>query len=370
VSVKDPKAAQAQYRITVHTSDIKFAGTDANVSCQLFGEMEGKLISTERFALSNAKNNFERGQVDVFNITLPNVGEVRRLLIGHDNSGVGSDWHLNNIELLCATTGQHCRFYYNGWLSKDEPPYKLEVELFPEGSDKPPLCRYTITTYTSDLRGAGTDANVSAIVFGDKGQTPSTKLESSHNNFERGQRDEFVIESVDIGKITKLQIGHDDAGLAPAWHLSHVEVLSQATGQRVYFLGDQWLDKKLGTLSLTLEPSDAKGAKQVFKVSVQTGDVRGAGTDADISIILFGAGGMDSGELLLENSMNNFERGQLDEFKLDLGHLELGAVTKVEIGFSTSQSLGGKASALFGKQCESRSFDGALTSSITSHNTT
>lgn len=39
VSVRDPKAAKARYKVTVHTSDIKFAGTDANVQIELLGEM-------------------------------------------------------------------------------------------------------------------------------------------------------------------------------------------------------------------------------------------------------------------------------------------------------------------------------------------
>lgn len=47
--------------------------------------------------------------------------------------------------------------------------------------------RYEVITYTSDIRGAGTDANVTCILFGEQGQTPATKLENSKNNFERGQ---------------------------------------------------------------------------------------------------------------------------------------------------------------------------------------
>ena len=31
------------------------------------------------------------------------------------------------VEIFCVSTGQQARFYYNGWLSKDEPPYQLEV---------------------------------------------------------------------------------------------------------------------------------------------------------------------------------------------------------------------------------------------------
>lgn len=50
-----------------------------------------------------------------------------------------------------------------------------------------------------------------------------------------------------------------------------MEVVAQATGERYFFLADQWLEKKLGTLTLTLEPSNAKGAKQIYKVGTGTG---------------------------------------------------------------------------------------------------
>ena len=39
VAPKDERAVNAQYKISVHTSDIKYAGTDANVHIQIMGEM-------------------------------------------------------------------------------------------------------------------------------------------------------------------------------------------------------------------------------------------------------------------------------------------------------------------------------------------
>lgn len=39
VAPRDPKSAKAQYKVTVHTSDIKFAGTDANVFIDIQGDM-------------------------------------------------------------------------------------------------------------------------------------------------------------------------------------------------------------------------------------------------------------------------------------------------------------------------------------------
>ena len=42
-------------------------------------------------------------------------------------------------------------------------------------------------TYTGNVRGAGTDANVYITVFGKDGDSGQHKLNSSKNNFERGK---------------------------------------------------------------------------------------------------------------------------------------------------------------------------------------
>lgn len=44
-----------------------------------------------------------------------------------------------------------------------------------------------MVVYTSDLRGAGTDADVFLTIYGAKGDTGESKLDNSTNNFERGQ---------------------------------------------------------------------------------------------------------------------------------------------------------------------------------------
>ena len=56
-----------------------------------------------------------------------------------------------------------------------------------------------------------------------------------------------------------------------------------------------------------------------YQVSVKTGDVRGAGTDANVFIQLFGDKG-DTGKQQLrnaENSKNKFERGKTDKFNIE-----------------------------------------------------
>jgi hypothetical protein len=89
---------------------------------------------------------------------LPSLGTITKILIGHDNHGAGSAWHLASVEVVCISSAQSLMFHHNGWLSKSEPPYKTEVELLPvvaAGSDGLGLCRYSIVVYTSDIRGAG-----------------------------------------------------------------------------------------------------------------------------------------------------------------------------------------------------------------------
>lgn len=54
------------------------------------------------------------------------------------------------------------------------------------------LCRYMLTVHTSDVKGAGTDANVYTRIMGTDStgapcSTSLMKLESSKENFERGR---------------------------------------------------------------------------------------------------------------------------------------------------------------------------------------
>ena len=65
-----------------------------------------------------------------------------------------------------------------------------------------------------------------------------------------------------------------------------------------------------------------------YKVNVKTGDVMGAGTDANVFMVMFGENG-DSGELALKNSetyKDKFERNHVDVFSfkglLSLGELQ------------------------------------------------
>eukprot|EP00854_Cymbomonas_tetramitiformis_P003095 gene3095-3928_t len=340
VVVRDPNATKCDYKVEVHTSDVKFAGTDANVHVTLFGSKG----NSGKQALSNSKNNFERNMVDQFILKgLPNVGAIDRVLLGHDNSLPGAGWHVFQVEVFSINTGERVIFPVDRWFATDEEPYQCEQTLFPlkDGKVQGSLCDYQVNVHTSDIRFAGTDAEVSVTIFGTKDgqevQTATKVLANSKNNFERNMKDEFMLKLVDVGELTKVQIGHNAAGAGADWHLSHVEVHNKTTDVRATFWCDRWIDKENGLQAiLTAMRADTERCK--YKVVTFTSDIRGAGTDANVTIKLLGPN-LSSDLLALDNSKNNFERNMMDEFVVDCKNI--GEVTRVEIGHDGKYPLSG-----------------------------
>ena len=111
-------------------------------------------------------------------------------------------------------------------------------------------------------------------MFGDKGKTGEYQLDSSSNDFERGQTDVFSVETVDIGEIQRIRIGHDNAGLGAAWFLESVKIENTSTSKICNFLIKQWFDSHHGDKKIEREITpETKPGDDVFiyKVVVLTG---------------------------------------------------------------------------------------------------
>lgn len=87
--------------MVVKTSDIRGAGTDANVSLCIFGEHDGKMLDTGTHKLDNSANNFERGANDTFMIKSKDVGEVlKRVVVSQCSLGLhGREAAVYSIEV-------------------------------------------------------------------------------------------------------------------------------------------------------------------------------------------------------------------------------------------------------------------------------
>ena len=106
------------------------------------------------------------------------------------------------------------------------------------------VVQYEILVKTSDVRGAGTDANVHVIMYGadaDSGEIPLHIESDSGDKFERDALDVFVVNCLWIGDIKRLRIGHDAQGLGSGWHLERV-IVHDCLARSYFFPCNQWLD--------------------------------------------------------------------------------------------------------------------------------
>ncbi|XP_067939796.1 lipoxygenase homology domain-containing protein 1-like [Watersipora subatra] len=94
---KNEDDGEVLYEINVHTGNVPFAGTDANVKIQLYGDRcHSKAINLSEIR-GNYENSFEKNQTDIFQLKAANVGELKKIKIGHDNKGVAAGWYLEKV---------------------------------------------------------------------------------------------------------------------------------------------------------------------------------------------------------------------------------------------------------------------------------
>ena len=64
--------------------------------------------------------------------------------------------------------------------------------------------------------------------------------------FISGNMDDFKIEALDLGPLTKLNIGHDNKGMGAGWMCDRVEVTNLTSNETTTFACGEWFDKKKG----------------------------------------------------------------------------------------------------------------------------
>lgn len=98
--------------------------------------------------------------------------------------------------------------------------------------------------FTGDKVGAGTDANVLIAMTGEFGDSGERELSDSGNinKFEKNQEDVFSVTAVELGRLKKLRIRHDNKGGGAAWYLDRVEVEDPKNNKTcvLYFIYDHF----------------------------------------------------------------------------------------------------------------------------------
>ncbi|NWW39685.1 LOXH1 protein, partial [Panurus biarmicus] len=116
-------------------------------------------------------------------------------------------------------------------IREEKQKNEMDNNLNKGGGQVKKLTEYTIKVYTGDKRGAGTDANVHIILFGNEDKSEVFQLAHSlehQNPFERGKVDTFKIKTKNVGSLRSIEIGHDGKGFASGWFLEKVEITDVA----------------------------------------------------------------------------------------------------------------------------------------------
>lgn len=242
-----------QYDVTVATSDLKGAGTDARIQLHIFGS-GGQVLGPLPL---EAPGTFERGQADRFSLTGADVGQISKIRVTSDLGGQRPAWHLDTVTIkvrtpqeaparppspagkaAAASAAAAVRASLSSLTAAAEPEavylfpcgawldqlHGASKELLPGGAGGGPAgATYSLTLHTSDLRGAGTDAGVEVNIIGSGGATGWQRLAAGQSAFERGCVDSFRLAGLpDVGQVSKLVVRSDGRAQEPGWHLHKV----------------------------------------------------------------------------------------------------------------------------------------------------
>jgi hypothetical protein len=123
-------ASLVTYKITIQTGTKDGAGTDANVGIVLVSSGGS---ATPSWSLDNPnRNDFERGSVDVFYITSPDLSALAWIQLAHDNTGNRPGWYISWVTVQNTYTGQLWYFPACRWVASNYYcPIPNRVVLYP-----------------------------------------------------------------------------------------------------------------------------------------------------------------------------------------------------------------------------------------------
>lgn len=118
-----------KYEIIVITGDESGAGTDANVYITIYGSNgdSGKHRLRQKF-----RNLFERGRTDRFLVEMLDMGELQKVRVEHDNSGISPGWLLDRVEVTNTANGVTTIFLCGKWLNTKKADGQIVRFLYPK----------------------------------------------------------------------------------------------------------------------------------------------------------------------------------------------------------------------------------------------
>jgi glycerophosphoryl diester phosphodiesterase len=100
------------YGLTIRTSDIHMAGTDANVQFELTGKHGSSSVTVN----TEYNGRMERGSVNFVVLPSPDLGALQSIGVQRDDSGNAPDWHLASITIQSYRFGASHTATFDCWI--------------------------------------------------------------------------------------------------------------------------------------------------------------------------------------------------------------------------------------------------------------
>ena len=296
------------YRLTVETGAELFGARETDEYDRKAYDLKLKLVGAQGESQWFTINPFGSGDgrpgagsQKTYEIALQNVGRVEQIKYMAAGNADEADWYISRItawrlDEKGGVLGDAETFEVHQWVLNS---YEGVISL---GS------RYTVSIKTGNIRGAGTDSNIYVRLIGADGKmTDEVRLNKliSGNAFEQNRTDTVTASfNCDVGTVDEIQVRSDMKWLAADWYVDWIKVRQEGSKIETTFTVGEWIADK-NTRIYTTSP---KKSTQ-YKLTVNTGDELGAGTDSMVYVKLIGTNGETAEREISElYNGNAFER--------------------------------------------------------------
>ncbi|KAL4458577.1 hypothetical protein ABPG75_013442 [Micractinium tetrahymenae] len=326
-SSRDPRLEEAEYKVTVFTSAIAGCGTSGNVCLDLQGDKASSGVLT----LRNKGGSFRPAQADTFTFRLPSLGALSQLRVGHDGR---REWHLERVEVEDTTSGTTFFFPAARWVPQSAMSRALQLRGYTTDPSSLPV-RYRIEMDVEGTEGAPLPPDgLRLTLYGARSESSVQHVDASRAA--PGRPLVAWFEAENVGQLERLRIGLAPApeGQHSALLVGRIALTNMPTGEVAAFRCSEWL-RTSDPYDLELD-AEAEGAQQqeevacVYRLEVQTSDVRKAGTAGSVFLTIIGEVCTIGPYQLSNTEAEHFQRGQLDVFEID-GAPDCGRLRQIEV---------------------------------------
>ncbi|XP_071154983.1 lipoxygenase homology domain-containing protein 1-like isoform X1 [Mytilus edulis] len=337
-----PQVSRGNWTVWIHCGPDSNGGTKDEVHMIVYG-----LNGQSKPIQLNDKMEFNQRSIVKTDITIGDIGAIFKVRLYFGGDYTGSPWFLSSLKMKDHDTLQEVIMRVDKELVGTEENPDGSLELPVTRPDLSPLEEDEFTLYvaTGNQDMADTEADVFCCLIGQFGDTGRRMLSKSNSPipFKQGQVDEFVIKSLDLGKVEKVVIGHNEKGRGRGWFCERVQIKSKLHPVMKIFPCNRWMDtgcedRKLmrelpyiGDMPVVAPPSGT--SKGVYTCTVTTADrerLPPKGLDRSeksrlISLMVYGSQSVVGPIELDKAGADLFLPGHVDVFKglsIDVGEIK------------------------------------------------